>query len=81
MQANIGKCDDSLVVRIPASIAERHGITLDSTVELTSLDEKLVITLVAQPDSSLLDTLLAGVTDTNLHDEIETGPSVQLRRS
>lgn len=76
MQAKIGKWNDSLAVSIPSSIAERHGITLDSTVELSSVDEKLVITLVGESDTRLLDTLLAGVSDANLHDEVETGPSV-----
>ena len=76
MQAQIGRSEDGLAVRIPASIAERHGIALDSTVELASVDEKLVITLAAHPDSPLLDTLLARVTNANLHDEVEIGPPV-----
>jgi antitoxin MazE len=75
METRIGKWGNSLALRIPQSLAARLGLTLNSSVELTSEEGKLVASVV-EPPLSELDELLAGITDSNLHGEIETGPAV-----
>ena len=75
METRIGKWGNSLALRIPQSLAARLGLTLNSSVELTSEEGKLVASVV-EPPLSELDELLAGITDSNLHGEIETGPVV-----
>ena len=75
MEARIGKWGNSLALRIPQSLATRVGLTFNSTVELIPRGEELVIAVVKPPDTEL-DVLLAGVTETNLHGEMDTGPAV-----
>ena len=75
METRIGKWGNSLAVRIPQSVASQVGLSLNSAVELTPRGEKLVISVLERPVAEL-DALLAGVTDDNLHGEVETGPSV-----
>ena len=75
MQARIGKWGNSLALRIPQSLAAQVGLRLDATVEMTPRGEELVIALVKLPDSEL-DLLLAGVTESNLHGEVDTGPAI-----
>ena len=75
MEARIGKWGNSLALRIPQSLATRVGLTCNSAVELIPRGEELVIAVVKPPDTEL-DVLLAGVTETNLHGEMDTGPAV-----
>lgn len=75
METRIGKWGNSLAVRIPQSVASQVGLSLNTAVELTPRGEKLVISLLERPAADL-DALLARVTDDNIHDEVETGPSV-----
>ena len=75
MQARIGKWGNSLALRIPQSLAAQIGLRLDATVEMTPRGEELVIAPVKLPDSAL-DLLLAGVTESNLHGEVDTGPAI-----
>ena len=75
MEVRIGKWGNSLALRIPQSLATRVGLTFNSAVELIPRGEELVIAVVKPPDTEL-DVLLAGVTETNLHGEMDTGPAV-----
>lgn len=75
METRIGKWGNSLALRIPRSVAARTGITLNAAVELTPRGEQLVVSVLKRPDEEL-DDLLAGVTEDNLHCEIETDPPV-----
>ena len=75
METRIGKWGNSLAVRIPRSVASQVGLSLDTAVELTPRGDKLVISLLERSAADL-DALLARVTDDNIHDEVETGPSV-----
>jgi len=71
MKTHIQKWGNSLAVRIPKSFAEGMGIGNNAPVEM-SLDEG---SLIIRPDRERawsLDTLLAGVTDENIHPEWET---------
>ena len=75
MEARIRKWGNSLALRIPQSLATQVGLKLDATVEMIPRGEELDIALVKLPDSEL-DVLLAGVTESNLHAEVDTGPAV-----
>ena len=75
MEARIGKWGNSLALRIPQALAARVGLTFNSTVELIPRGGELVISAVKPPGSEL-DVLLAGVTESNLHGEVDTGPPV-----
>ena len=75
METRIGKWGNSLALRIPQALAAQLGLSLNSAVELASVEDKLVVTVIKPPHSELED-LLAGITDSNLHGEIDSGPSV-----
>jgi antitoxin MazE len=75
MKAHIQKWGNSLALRIPKAFAAEVGLDDQSLVELTVLDGHLVIAPVTQPELTL-DELLAGVTEDNLHGEVDTGPAV-----
>ncbi len=75
MKTYVQKWGNSLALRIPKTYADEIQISANSPVELTLTDGKLVIA----PEPALthtLEDLLAGVTDENLHGEIETGGAV-----
>lgn len=75
METRIGKWGNSLALRIPQSVADRVGITLNAAVELAPRGEELIVSLLQRPGTELED-LLARVTEENLHGEVETGASV-----
>ena len=75
MRAQVQKWGNSLALRIPRSFAAESAIEQGSEVELSLEDGKLVVTPVEKPAYSL-DSLLAGVTQENLHGEVDTGASV-----
>ncbi len=75
METPIGKWGNSLALRIPRSVAAKVGITLNAAVELTPQGEQLVVSLLTRRVAEL-DSLLAAVTEENLHGEVETGSSV-----
>ena len=75
MGTRIGKRGNSLAVRIPKSVAAKVGTTLNTPVELTPRGEELVVSL-SRRFGTELGNLLAGVTEENLHGEVETGDSV-----
>jgi antitoxin MazE len=75
MQARIQKWGNSLAIRIPKAFAEEAGLETDSPVEITLYEGRLVISPRHKPKYTL-EELLAQVTDDNIHEEIDTGPSV-----
>ncbi|HEY3230401.1 MAG TPA: AbrB/MazE/SpoVT family DNA-binding domain-containing protein [Roseiflexaceae bacterium] len=75
MRTRIQKWGNSLAVRIPKSFAVEVGIDQDSDVELTLVEGKLVV--IPMPSEPLtLDMLLAGITDQNIHQELDSGTPV-----
>lgn len=74
MKTRIQKWGNSLAIRIPKSFAEDVGIHSESEVELSLVEGQLVIAPIAEPELAYnLEDLLAGVTDDNLHGEIDFG--------
>lgn len=72
MRANVQKWGNSLALRIPKPLADQAQITQGSLVEIKIVDDVLQIETVA-PQKYTLDALLEGVTQENLHEEIDTG--------
>ena len=75
MKARIQKWGNSLALRIPKALAEEIHVQSGSQVELSLVNGKIVVEPVIHTAWTLED-LLEGVTDENLHLEIETGTSV-----
>ncbi|HDQ71393.1 MAG TPA: AbrB/MazE/SpoVT family DNA-binding domain-containing protein [Chloroflexi bacterium] len=75
METKVKKWGNSLALRIPKPLAIEAGLENDSPVELSLLDGKLVIEPIDEEELSL-EMLLAQVTESNLHDEVDTGPAL-----
>ena len=75
MKTRVQKWGNSLALRIPKSFATEVGLQTDSSVEVSLVKGKLVIAPIAKRRLTL-KTLLAQVTDSNLHHEADTGPAV-----
>jgi antitoxin MazE len=72
MKTRVQKWGNSLALRIPKAFAAEVGIDDNAWVDISLVDGKLV--LMPLPESILtLDDLLAGITDTNIHAEYDTG--------
>lgn len=75
MLAKVQKWGNSLALRIPKAFAVDAQIDSDSLVEISLVEGTIVITPV--PDTEwTLDELLAGVSDDNIHGEVDTGAAV-----
>ncbi len=74
MKTKVQRWGNSLAVRIPKTFAQEAGLRDDSTVEMTLVDRGLLLepSPAAAPS---LEELLSGVTETNLHHEVDTGPA------
>ena len=72
MKTKVVKWGNSLGLRIPKSFAEEVNVIEGSTVDLSLEDGRLVIRPTDQPKYPL-DELLAGITESNLHSEVEIG--------
>ena len=75
MKTKVVKWGNSLGLRIPKSFAEEVQVAEGSTVDLSIEDGRLVIRVATQPEYSL-DELLGGITETNLHSEVDSGDPV-----
>ena len=74
MQSRIQRWGNSLAVRIPKAFAQDVGLKEDTAVEITASKGDLVISPI-KPRTFNLDDLLSGITDANIHEEVETGPA------
>ena len=75
MKGQIQKWGNSLAIRIPKSFAIESDITNGSAVDLSVEDGSIIITSSKRPRYTL-EELLEGLTDDQLHGEIDTGPPV-----
>ncbi len=71
MQARVQKWGNSLAVRIPKPFALDVGLMQNSLVSVSIIEGNLLLEPIKSTPS--LDALLAGITQDNLHQEIETG--------
>lgn len=74
MKTRVQRWGNSLAVRIPKSFAEEVGLTADSPVEMRLVEGGLVVEPAPARPLSLAE-LLEGVTESNLHDEVDPGPA------
>ena len=75
MQTKIKKWGNSLALRIPKSFALNANLRQDELVDISIDKERIIITPIGEKEYSL-DDLLAGVSEDNLHGEIDTGVPV-----
>ena len=74
MKTKVQKWGNSLALRIPKSFVAETRLEPDAEVDLSLVEGTLVITPI-ETDYSL-EGLLEGVTEDNLHAEVDTGVSV-----
>ncbi len=75
MKARVQKWGNSLALRIPKSFATEVHLTQDSLVDVSLVDGKLLVVPVIEQKLTL-EQLLEGVTEENIHGEVQTGPAV-----
>ncbi len=75
MRTRVRKWGNSLALRIPRAFAAEAGLEQDMPVEVSLVEGTLVVAPVTDPVFTL-EQLLAGVTEENLHREVDTGPPV-----
>lgn len=75
MVTKVQKWGNSLALRIPKAFAVEAQLENDSFVEISFVKGQIIITPVPTPIWTM-DELLAGVTEDNLHNEVDTGFAV-----
>ena len=75
MLTKVQKWGNSLALRIPKAFAVEAMLQNNSLVEISISEKQIIITPIPTP-SWTLDELLAGITNTNCHNEINTGSAV-----
>jgi antitoxin MazE len=76
MKVKIQKWGNSLAVRIPKSFAVQTEIEQDSIVDLSVLEGNIIVKPEKRKPKYTLEELLEGVTEENLHGEIDFGKPV-----
>ena len=72
MQIKIKKWGNSFALRIPKSFALQANLRQDELVDMSIDKERIIITPIVGKEYSL-NELLAEVSETNRHGEVETG--------
>ena len=75
MRIAVQKWGNSLAIRIPKAVALETKIARGSVLNLRLAKGKVVLE-PAVPKAPRLETLLAGITEDNLHGEVDTGGPV-----
>jgi antitoxin MazE len=75
LKARVQKWGNSLALRIPRTLALEAGLSIESPVEMTLVEGKLVIVSVAGAVPSL-EKLVSQITPENRHNEVDWGASV-----
>jgi antitoxin MazE len=73
MVATVKKWGNSLGLRLPNAIVKGYSLEDGSKVELQNVNNGIFI---LPKRKTSLDTLIAGITSANKHEEIETGKAV-----
>jgi len=74
VKTKVQRWGNSLAVRIPKAFAEEVGLTDDTSVEMRLVKGGFLV----EPSPTWvpsLDELLDGVTESNVHSEVDTGPA------
>jgi antitoxin MazE len=75
MRVIIKKWGNSAAVRIPSGIMQDANLVLDQEVDMRAEDGQIVIEPIRTEQVDLAE-LLAAITPENLHDGVDSGPSV-----
>lgn len=75
MRGVVKKWGNSAAVRIPAAVLEAAHVRLDQPVDVREEGGRIVIESLA-PTRYDLAVLVAGITDDNRHDPVDTGTPV-----
>jgi antitoxin MazE len=74
MKTKMQKWGNSLAIRIPKAFATEVGLKEESEVDVSLKSGKLVVVPVEKPGLTL-KTLVAKITEENVHREVGTGPA------
>ena len=74
MRTRVQKWGNSLAIRIPRPVASEAGLDQDTSVDVTVVEGKIVVTPARR--HLTLDDLLEGMTEENLHAEVDWGRPV-----
>jgi antitoxin MazE len=72
MRVSVQKWGNSLALRIPKSFAIESKIAKGSSVDLSLVEGKIIVSLATSKQYKLKE-LLAGVSKENIHQEVSTG--------
>lgn len=72
MRVTVKKWGNSASVRIPAAVMEAAKLEIDTVVDVSEENGRIVIEPVRDAEFDL-DKLIAGITPENLHEEIDFG--------
>ncbi len=75
LRATVGKWGNSAAVRIPATLLAQANLTDKQAIDLVLSDGKITLEPVTKRELNLED-LLAQITPSNLHGEVEFGKPV-----
>ncbi len=75
MRTKVQKWGNSLAIRIPKAFAEEIDLELHTAVDVSVVDGQLVVS-PAKVQLYTLESLLASVTQENLHAELSTGQAI-----
>jgi antitoxin MazE len=76
METNIQKWGNSLGVRLPKALAEKHALTEGVAVEVREGEKGLVIHVVERTKKPTLSELIKKITPENQHGETVWGSAV-----
>ena len=79
MKTTAQKWGNSMAVRVPKDIAERAGIKIKDSIDIEVVDGNIVLT-PRHICEYRLDELVKGITQQNLHDELDFGEPVGRER-
>lgn len=75
MRIIVKKWGNSASVRIPAAVMAAAALSLDQEVDVREEAGRIVIEPIREATFNI-DDLVAGITDENRHESVDTGPSV-----
>jgi len=76
MQVQFVRWGNSLALRIPAAYAKDLNVAEGTAADLVIEEGRLVATPLPKSPVYRLEDLLAGITEQNIHGEVQTGSAV-----
>lgn len=73
MKVVVKKWGNSAALRIPASVLAATGLRVDQSVDVREEQGRIIVQPIRNETFDLAE-LVAGITDENRHDAVDTGP-------